>query len=137
MPAPKTDQGNPLFDPKTDNQPIDAQVQQNLNQPTVDPTGVSDEDQAFLNEIVAKIDGGQIDIHKPSTLLNMDVYGKLTEEQQGQVDMEAMNMLPKIREISDLHKAGFQQTFQIQNLVHAVRLKKEEFEKTLGDVFII
>lgn len=137
MAAPKVSGYNPLFDPKTDNQPIADKVQQDLNKPLADPTGVSAEDQAFLNDLVQKVESGQIDVYKPSSLLNLDVYGKLTEEQQGQVDMEALNMLTKVREIHDLHKAGFRDTFQIQNLVHAVRLKKEEFEKSLGDVFII
>lgn len=115
----------------------DENVQKELNAPIADPTGVSAEDQAFLDLIVQMLNDGKIDAYKPSCLFNDDVYDKLDTKRQGAVDMASVNMLSAIRNIKDLYDNGFKDSFQIQNLVHQLRVKKEAFEDTDGDLFII
>lgn len=117
---------------------IDPTIQKRLNQPIARPAGLSPEDLAFLNDVVAKVEGGQIKPLAPSSLINHAVYDGLTPEEQGKVDFDAVNLLTTIRNIYDLWKYSNQQpTFQIENLVHQARLTKERFEEIEGDVYII
>ena len=129
---------NPLYDSATDNLPIDEKVQQEIiNTPQNDPTGVDPADAEFLTKLMQLIEKGTIDLHRPSSLINSTIYDALTEDVQGKVDLEAFNMLSEIRQIHGLYQAGYTQTFQIQNLVHQVRLQKERLEGVSGDVFIL
>ena len=117
---------------------IDEATQRNLNTPLQDNTGRLDgKDQEFLNLIISLIDEKKIDLYQPATLINNEVYDKLDEKAQGQVDLEAINMLTAIREIKGLYDNGFKETFQMENLVHRLRMTKERLEETGGDVFII
>ena len=117
---------------------IDEATQRSLNTPLQDNTGRLDgKDQEFLNLIISLIDEKKIDLYQPSTLINNAVYDKLEEKVKGQVDLEAINMLTAIREIKDLYDNGFKETFQMENLVHRLRMTKERLEETGGDVFII
>ncbi|MBI5755248.1 hypothetical protein HZA41_03455 [Candidatus Peregrinibacteria bacterium] len=129
---------NPLYDPATDNLPIDEKIQQEIiNTPQNDPTGVDPKDAEFLTTIMKLIEKGTINLHQPSSLLNQTIYDALTPDAQGKVDITAFNILSEIRQIHGLQKAGYTQTFQIQNLVRQVRLKKEGLEGVSGDVFIL
>ncbi len=117
---------------------MDEATQRNLNTPLQDNTGRLDgKDQEFLNLIISLIDEKKIDLYQPATLINNEVYDKLDEKAQGQVDLEAINMLTAIREIKGLYDNGFKETFQMENLVHRLRMTKERLEETGGDVFII
>ena len=117
---------------------IDEATQRNLNTPLQDSTGRLDgKDQEFLNLIISLIDDKKIDLYQPSTLINNAVYDKLDEQEQGKVDLEAMNMLTAIREIKGLYDNGYKETFQMENIVHRLRITKERLEEVSGDVFII
>ena len=117
---------------------IDEATQRNLNTPLQDSTGRLDgKDQEFLNLIISLIDDKKIDLYQPSTLINNAVYDKLDEQEQGKVDLEAMNMLTAIREIKGLYDNGYKETFQMENIVHRLRITKERLEQVSGDVFII
>jgi hypothetical protein len=111
--------------------------QENLNKPLVDPTGISSEDQAFLNDVLEKAGNGQINLHVPSSLLNEAVYENLDEQKQGKADMSALTILSNVRQIKDLHDLGHTDTYQIQNLVHSCRLMKERVEQECGNCYII
>lgn len=116
---------------------IDPQTQQNLNNPLVNPQGLSAEDQAFLNMVVDKVERKEINLMIPSSLINKTVYDQLTEDKQGKVDFDAVNLATTLRNIYELWKAYQTATFQIQNLVHQVRITKERLEEISGDVFVI
>ena len=118
-------------------QGITGESQENLNKPLVDSTGVSDEDQAFLNDVIAKIESGQINIYVPSSLINSEVYDKLDEMKQGKVDLNAMTLLSNVRQIKDLHEMGSMDTYQAQNIVNSCRLMKERVEQEHGNCYII
>lgn len=124
------------MDPQTNNQ-IDPETQKVLNTPLAIPAGNDPKDEEFLNSVLDLISKGTIDLYKPETLINHVVYNQLPVDKKGKADIEAFNILAKIRDIKGLLDAGFRDTFQIQNLVQSVRHIKERLEMEGGDVFII
>lgn len=135
--SPKVTKYNPLYDPATDNLPIAPEVQQMINKPLSSPEAVTQADEEFLNQVLAKIETKQLNLYSSDSLLNHAVYDALDESAQGRVDQNAFNTLSVLRQIKDLHDLGETQTFQFQNLVRQIRLTKEKLEKDHGDVFII
>ena len=116
---------------------IDPQTQKMLNDPLVNPKGLSAEDQAFLNTVLDKVDRGQINLLQPSSLLNHAIYDQLPPEKQGKVDFDSVNLITILRNIYDLWKYYNKPTYQIENLVHQVRMTKERLEEISGDVYVI
>lgn len=116
---------------------IDPEKQLMLNTPAVKPDGISQEDEAFLNMVVAKVEAKEINLLMPSSLINNSVYEKLDAMQRGKVDLDAYNLSSTLRTIYDLWKYYKQPTYQIENLVHTVRLTKERLEEISGDVYVI
>lgn len=116
---------------------IDPQTQKKLNEPLADPKGLSNEDQQFLSNVVAKVENNEIRLLQPGSLINHKIYDQLTPEKQGKVDFDAINLLTTIRNIYELWKAYQTPTFQIEYLVRQVRLTKERLEEISGDVYII
>ncbi|MBP9717705.1 hypothetical protein KBD59_00190 [Candidatus Gracilibacteria bacterium] len=127
----------PKQTPTTGLSDIDPETQKMLNTPVVNPQGISQEDEAFLNMVVAKVEAKEINLLMPSSLINMPIYEKLNELQQGKVDLDAFNLCSTLRTIYDLWTYYKQPTFQIENLVHSVRLTKESLEEISGDVYVI
>lgn len=122
--------------PQTNNQ-IDPETQKTLNTPLAIPSGNDPKDEEFLNSVLELLSTGKIDLYKPDTLINHAIYDQLPVDKKGKVDMEAFNMLAKVRDIKGLIDAGFRETFQVQNLVQSFRQMKERLEMEGGDVFII
>lgn len=115
----------------------DPQTQAMLNEPLANAKGNSAEDEQFLTVLLGLVAEGRIDLYKPSSLVNNAVYDGLEHEKQAKVDLEAMSMLANIREIKGLCDAGYRETFQVENLVHTLRVGKERLEAEGGDLFII
>jgi len=111
--------------------------QRKLSEPLKDPSGVSEANQVFLDDVLSKIEKGQINLYIPSSLINQEIYGKLAEQIQGETDLNAVNLLARLREIKGLHDLGQTDSYQFENLVEQVRSTKEGLEKYAGDVFII
>ncbi len=129
---------NPLFDPNSKHIDIDYSVQKEvINQPKKDPAGIQDEDLKFLEKIMNLIKENKINLYTPSSLINQAVYESLSDEQKAKVELEAANLLFKLRNMRDLWEAGYGDSFQMNNLVHGVRILKERIEEIRGDVFII
>ncbi len=97
----------------------------------------STKNDAFLKKLISMIDDGKIDTLKPDTLINHAVYDILDELKQGNADIEALNLLSAIRDIYGLYKAGFENSFQMENLVERLRTTKERIEEVGGDLFVI
>lgn len=116
---------------------ISQEMQVELNQPLKDDTGVDPKDQEFLAMLMDKIDKKEIELYKPGTLINPDIYNKLNETARGKADYDAFNLLGTIREIHNLYMAGHRDSYQIQYLVNKIRLTKEGLEEIGGDIFII
>lgn len=118
-------------------QNIDPQIQKELNTPWKDNTPINPADQAFLDLIIGLINDKKIGLYNPDSLINHAVYDKLSSQDQGKADFEAVNMLSAIREIKGLHDAGYNDSYQIIYLVNKLRLSKERSESQGGDLFII
>ncbi|HCW32282.1 MAG: hypothetical protein UT36_C0010G0036 [Candidatus Peregrinibacteria bacterium GW2011_GWF2_39_17] len=128
---------NPLYDPATDNAPIDPAVQTILNKPLLDDSGFDETDETFLNEVMAKFENNIIQPHTPSSLLNNSVYNTLDEFKKGKADQNAFIMLTTLRNIYDLWKIEPRATYQIKNQIRHIRLIKERVEAEMGDVYIV
>ncbi len=126
---------NPLYDPNTDNAPIADEVQKELNKPLADTSGFAAEDQLLLNQIMQLVEEGKINLYGPSTLLNTGIYDSLDDAAKAKADQNSVHMLGKIREIVGNMKAYNEPTFQVKNLVAALRLNKEALEEH-ADIFI-
>lgn len=118
-------------------QNLSTEEQKRLSQPLVKQNGLSQEDEAFLNLVVSKVENGEINLLSPSTLINQTVYATLNEQQQGKVDFDSVNLASNLRDIYGLWKMTHVATYQIENMVRTVRLTKERFEGISGDVYVI
>ena len=127
---------NPLYDPKTDNLPIDPAVQSMINQPLKDQSGFSPEDQTLLNQLMQKVEDGSINLYQPSSLLNVAVYDTLSPEMKGKADQNAVILLGEIREIVNLMKISQEPTYQVKSLVQSLNTAKSRLEEA-GNIFII
>ncbi|MFA4891502.1 MAG: hypothetical protein WC604_04125 [Candidatus Gracilibacteria bacterium] len=116
---------------------LPPEEQKKLNEPLKDPSGLNETNRTFLNDVIPKIEKGQIDLHAPSSLINQEVYQKLSEQVQGETDLSAVTLLARLGEIKGLHDLGQTDSYQFENLVEQVRSTKERVEKDAGDVFII
>lgn len=107
-----------------------------LNNPV--STEMSPEDSAFLKDVVDKIEKKAVDLYTPSSLLNKEIYQKLEGSKSANVDLILHNLLASLRLIHSWHTSGgTDSNFQMIQLVHEVRLKKEALEKEVGDVLKI
>jgi len=116
---------------------ISPKAQEALNKPLGHPGGLSAEDKAFMALILDLIEKKKINLYRPNTLLNHAVYDKLSESAKAKAELDAFNMLATIREVNKLHKAKLGNTYQMENLVHKMRLTKERLEEVGGDIYII
>ncbi len=124
-----------LLDYKDHN--ISDETQQMLNNPLANKQGLDPKNQEFLLMLMAKIDKGEINLYRPSSLLNNPVYDALSEENRGKADFDSVNLLTTIREIRKLWDSGGRDTYQIENMTQQLRLIKERLEQAGGDIYII
>lgn len=122
---------------KYEDHQVDDKTQKQLNEPLKDKTGFNEGHEEFLKMVIAKLESGELDPHKPASLYNRAIYDKLPEEEQEKTDLTAINLMSMIRQIESLWKIDQNATFQIQNLVESVFQMKAKFEKEHGDVYII
>ncbi len=126
-----------LVDDTLVNKGVEENVQQMINKPQIDPTGIDDSDLEFMEKVIAMVENGTINVHTPATLINKEVYNNLDEQAQGKTDLNAVNLLTDIRQIKNLWDMGDRESFQIKNLIERMRHTKQRVEKEIGDCFII
>jgi hypothetical protein len=131
------EEGKKLIDEGLMNQGVDEGVQKMINKPQIDPTGVNATDLEYLEAVMKLINDRKIDLHTPETLMNKDVYDNLDELSQSTADVNAVNLLDKLRQVKKLYDTGDRESFQIQNLMEHIRQTKSRIEKECGDVYII
>ncbi len=119
------------------NAEISPQTQAVLNKPLGHPGGIKETDKEFLAMLIEKIEKKEIELYRPSSLYNIAVYDKLSEAGKAKAELDAFNMLATIREIYKLWQTGDQGTYQLENLVHKIRVTKERLEEAGGDIYII
>lgn len=132
-----SEESKKLVDDSLMNTPITSNVQQMINDPQDDPTGVDPKDQEFMENVMRLINDGTIDLFRAETLMNKAVYNGLSDEVKGKADTNAIPLLGELRNIKKLYESGSKGSFQIQNLINRVRLTKERLEEECGDVYII
>jgi hypothetical protein len=125
-------QGKKLVDQSLVNAAIDNKTQTMINTPMKDDTGVDAKDQEFIKTVMNLIQEGKINLFIPETLMNKPVYENLNYMAKGIADVNAVSLLGDLRQIKRLKEQGYDESFQIQNLIHHVRTTKERL-----DIYII
>lgn len=116
---------------------LSEEQQKDLNKPISLPSGLSEANKKFLEDVMGKIEKGQIDLLKPSTLINKAFYDTFPQGVQGETDMSAVNLVAALREIKTLYDLKQTDSYQMENLVERVRVTKERLEEIAGDIYII
>ncbi|MDP3975440.1 MAG: hypothetical protein Q8P95_00830 [bacterium] len=118
---------------------IDKKTQETVNKPWSDSaTSLSAEDKQFLEEVMKKIEVGEINLLQPGTIINQAVYAELEGKQQSQADLFINSALFLLRQIYDFyHSAHDNDSDMMIDMVKELRLKKEALEKEMGDVLKI
>jgi len=119
------------------NQGVDENVQQMINKPQMDPTGVDATDSQYLETVIKMINDGALNLYGPDTLMRKGVYDALDYQSKGLADINAVNLLGDIRQMKKLYDSGDKESFQIQNLIQHIRSTKQRIEDRCGDVYII
>jgi uncharacterized protein YciU (UPF0263 family) len=114
---------------------INPDTQAMLNKPLAG--SMDDADKTFLQDVVTKAEKKEINLHEPQSLLNKDIYENLAPEQEQKVDLILQTLLFSLRQIVSWHEAGEQENVQMANMIHDVRVKKENLENEVGDVLKI
>ncbi|MGE3278799.1 MAG: hypothetical protein AB7J40_03310 [Candidatus Altimarinota bacterium] len=141
------DQSSPSGDKKVfekalaehQNAAIDENTQSSLNQPYSNPqTALSEDDKSFLENLIKRIEAGEINLHTPSSILNQAVYDQLPGDKKSQADLFINSTLFVIRQVYDFYHSSFDNNSDMMiNMVQELRMKKEMLEKELGDVLKI
>lgn len=132
-----SEESKKLVDQRLINEGVDHNVQEMINKPQLDPTGVEASDKQYFEAVIRMIEDGSLELHTPRTLMNDDVYTSLDEKSQGIADMNAVSLLNDLRQMKKLYDMGETESFQIKNLIQRIRSVKERIEKQCGDVYII
>lgn len=122
---------------------IDENLQNMVNKPPIDPNGFDQATKEFIENVMKMIFEGKINLFKPETLINKAKYDSSDQQKKGKADMFAVNLCAKLRELKDLTDLSggdplyIEPTYQAILLVEDLKYRKEEFEKSYGDLMII
>jgi len=121
------------------NAAIDSQTQSRINQPfSKANSSLSAENKAFLENLIKRVESGEIELHTPSTIMNESVYEKLPNNKKTEADLFVNSTLFVIRQVYDFYRASHNTDSEMmQSMVQELRLKKETLEKDMGDVLKI
>jgi hypothetical protein len=119
--------------------PIDEQTQSRLNQPFSNASSsLSADDKAFLENLIKRVESGEIELHTPGTIMNQEVYDQLPSAKKAEADLFVNSTLFVIRQVYDFYHSDFENNSDMmQNMVQELRMKKEMLEKDMGDVLKI
>ncbi|MBD3157033.1 hypothetical protein GF369_04375 [Candidatus Peregrinibacteria bacterium] len=132
-----SEESKKLVDQRLINEGVDQNVQEMINKPQLDPTGIEATDKQYFEAVIRMIKDGSLELHTPRTLMNKDIYASLDEKSQGIADINAVTLLNDLRQMKKLYDMGETESFQIKNLIQRIRSVKERIEKQCGDVYII
>ena len=118
---------------------IAADTQDRLNKPFSDSsTSLDEADKAFLDDLMGKIDSGDINLLSPSSILNESVYEGLPGEDKVKADLFIQSILFVLRQIHDFYASeNSNDSDMMISMVKELRLKKETLENEVGDVLKI
>lgn len=118
---------------------IDEKTQAEINKPLKKEEGLSESEKTFLNKILELIEKKKINFDQTSSIINQDVYEKLSPEHQVKVEMRARVALQNIRRIKDLydHPEYDTESHQMSSMLAHLYQEVETLEEAEGDVFKI
>jgi|SRR3989339_927881 len=128
---------NDLYDEKTNNLPIDQDLQQIMNTPPLDPDELNVTDKQYLEIIIKMIESGKINLLNPRTLLNEKVYDQLKGEKEKKVDINTNILMARLRDIYELWKLKKITTYQMKLLIQELRQIEARVEQECGNVYVI
>ncbi|MDP2691703.1 MAG: hypothetical protein U1C97_00660 [Candidatus Gracilibacteria bacterium] len=119
--------------------PIDKKTQTELNQPFRSGTRtLNKEDKSFLDNLIKHIESKDIDLYKPNSILNQEVYNQLNGEKKAQADTFANATLALIRQVNSLYQSDHSNDSEMMiNMVRDLRMRTEKLENKLGNVLKI
>ncbi len=98
---------------------------------------MDDEHKNFVKKVSQLLESGAIDITKPESFLNKDVYDAMDEQWQGKTDLALMNMSTLLEHIYGFYKS--KQTPdaspQLANMIEQLWEMKQRIESHGYDVF--
>jgi len=115
---------------------VDQKTQEELNRPKTSRNRIF-EHEDFIEEIIKKLENNEIDPYAPRSLLNLEVYNKLSEQDEGRVDLAARNICSILHSVQDLWVQDHSRSTVMVDLIQTIKASKERVENELGDVFII
>ena len=94
--------------------------------------------EAFMVEILRKIDVKEIDMANPRSIINTSVYSALTETEQGQADIALINIFHLLGRIVEfrISKQTPDESPELQSMIEHLRQMKERAEER-HDIFTI
>ena len=85
----------------------DTQITDEASRKAGQPMGgdMGDEHKNFCTTITKLFESGQIDVTRPETFLNKDVYAELEEEWKNKTDLAMMNIATLLQHIYEFYKS--------------------------------
>ncbi len=108
--------------------------QKEMGKPVDD--GMSPKHRQWVEEMIRMSDAGEIDVLDPDTLVNRDVYEKMTQEDRGKVDLSLSTMANQLRHIEDFYRSDKTPNActQLQIMIDHFWAMRDRLEEH-GDVF--
>ena len=118
---------------------IDQKTQAALNTPFNDPmTSHTAENKAFLENLIQKINSGEINLLSPSSIIDQDIYSSLSSDKKAKADLFVNNTLFAIRRVYDFYNNPFSNESDMMiQMVIELRQKIDTLEQELGNVLKI
>lgn len=124
---------------KNQGKPVDPQIQAELNKPWSDPkTALTKDQKSFLDQLIRKIQSGDIVMTNPESILNNPVYEKLSPEQKREAEMFIHATLALIRRIKDFYDNPYDNNADMMiDMITDLMTRVKKLESSLGDVLKI
>jgi len=118
---------------------INPAQQKKLNSPVLNNEGLKREDKEYLELVLGMIKNGQINLSMPSSLLNLGEYEKLSPENKVKVEMRARIILQDLRQLEKLANTidHATESYQMESVIHQIKLSVDALEDVEGDVLKI
>ena len=115
---------------------IDPKTQQMLSTPWSDPkTALNAEEKAFLENLIARVTSGDINLLSPGSILNAEVFDKLPSEKKSQAEVFVNATLALIRRVHDFYHNPFDNNSDMMiDMVKDLMGRVRKLEGNLGDV---
>lgn len=114
---------------------LSEETQKKIGKTLIDKGALSEEHKNYFGKIIKLIEEKDIDVTKPESILNTAVYEKLSEQQQGKIDIAYPNICRLLEQIKQIWDKDHEESYQMKNLVESVWQAKEKIEKECGDVY--